>query len=137
MTKPHYSIDAPDQRRLKIARAEIEAVLRKHDIAGVVTLHTPGMAEFFYDIRPSYSCAWIDEAAGALRVKSKLADYGGDATVQQHDQAATANMTRSLADALDQAAGMFSSIAQIVDSATRAEHGRARYVRDPADGKPE
>lgn len=136
MTKRLYSIDAPDQQRLKTARAEIEAVLRKHDIAGVVTLHTPGMVEFFYDIRPSYSCVWVDEAAGALRMKSKLADYGGDATAQRHDQAASANMIRSFADQLDAAAGLFASIARIVDHETRAEHTPAQYVPDPAEGKP-
>lgn len=36
--KRTYSIDAPDQARLKVARTEIEAVLRKHDLAGVVVL---------------------------------------------------------------------------------------------------
>jgi hypothetical protein len=76
--KRTYSIEAPDQQRLKIARVEIEAVLKKHDLSGVVVLHTPGMAEFFYDIQPSYSCVWLDEAVPMLRIKSKVADYGGD-----------------------------------------------------------
>jgi Domain of unknown function (DUF4326) len=42
MAKRLYSIEAPDQQRLKVARVEIEAVIRKHDLAGVVVLHTPG-----------------------------------------------------------------------------------------------
>ena len=36
--RPVYSIDAPDQQRLKVARLEIEATLQKHDLAGVVLL---------------------------------------------------------------------------------------------------
>lgn len=63
MPKPTYSIDAPDQQRLKRARIEIEAVLQRHDLAGVVVLHTPGMSEFFYQITPSYSVCWIEEPA--------------------------------------------------------------------------
>lgn len=41
MSKPVYSIEAPDQARLKVARAEIEAIIQKHDLAGAVVLHTP------------------------------------------------------------------------------------------------
>lgn len=66
MGKRTYSMDAPDQQRLKLARAKIEGILKEHDLAGVVVLHTPGMTEFFHDVTPSYSCAWIDEAAGQL-----------------------------------------------------------------------
>lgn len=137
MSKPLYSIDAPDQQRLKIARTEIEAVLKKHDLAGVVVLHTPGMSEFFYDIRPSYSCAWVDEKAGAMRVKSLGADYGGDTAAQMHDQAATANMAASIADNLQSAALMFAGVQQVIDRATRAEHTQRGYVPDPSEGRPQ
>lgn len=134
--KPIYSIDAPDQQRLKVARLEIETLLKKHDLAGVVVLHTPGMAEFFYDIRPSYSCASIDEAAGAFRVRSRLqADYRGDAAAQAHDQAATANMMRALADNLQGAAGMFVAASLYADRALQAEHTQGAHVADPAEGK--
>lgn len=137
MTKPVYSIDAPDQQRLKIARVEIEAVLKKHDLAGVVVLHTPGMGEFFYDIRPSYSRCWVDEQAGMFRVASKLdRDHGGNVEEQKHDQAATANMTASLADNLYNAAGMFKYLQQVVDRGLRAEHTPAGFVPDPREQNP-
>lgn len=130
-----YSIDAPDQQRLKVARVEIEAILRKHDLGGVVVLHTPGMTEFFYDIRPSYSCAWIDQSVSCVRVKSKLADYGGDKAVQQHDQAATANLLHWLATDLMKAGEMFADVARIVDNAVGAEHTSGGFVRDPMERK--
>lgn len=137
MSKPVYSIDAPDQQRLKIARLEIEAVLAKHDIAGVVLLHTPGMSEFFYNIRPSYSVCWLDEATGELRIKSMLdRDHGGNAAEQQHDQAATANMTETIFDGLWQAARMFGEANRIVRTALRAEHGTPVFVPDPAARRP-
>lgn len=130
--KPIYSIDAPDQQRLKIARTKIEAVLAEHDLAGVCVLHTPGMAEFFYSIRPSYSVCWLDETAGAVRIKSKLdRDYGGDLHVQQRDQAATANMTASLAGRLGHAALMFLDVDRVVSDKLRAEHTSPEFVPDP------
>lgn len=135
MSKPTYSIDAPDQGRLKVARLEIEALLKKHDLAGVVVLHTPGMSEFFYDVRPSYSCMWIDDVASAVRVKSLAADYGGDRQAQLHDQAATANMAAAMADNLLQAAKMFAHVQRFVDHATRAEHTPRGFVPDQAEGK--
>jgi len=132
--KPTYSIDAPDQQRLKIARTKIEAVLAEHDLAGVIVLHTPGMAEFFYSITPSYSVCWIDEAAGILRLKSKLdLNHGGDAALQRHDQSATANMTASLASELGQAALMFSGVDSVVSGILRAEHTAPKFVEDPAE----
>lgn len=131
--KRTYSIDAPDQQRLKVARTEIEAILRKHDLAGVVVLHTPGMTEFFYDIRPSYSCAWIDEAQQMVRVKSLGTDYGGNRQAQLHDQAATANLFHGLAADLASAAAMFVDVAGIVDRSTKAEHTAAKHVADPME----
>ena len=133
--KPTYDVDVPDQARLKIARLEIEAVLKKHDLAGVVLLHTPGMQEFFYDIVPSYSCCWIDEPEGLLRVKSKAADYGRDTERQTHDRRATANMTASFADGLWRAVRMFAHIDGVVREAFGAVSTPAEFVPDPAQGR--
>lgn len=132
--KPAYDITRPDQQRLKIARLEIEAVLKKHDLAGCVALHTPGMAEFFYDIRPSYSCAWIDDSVPMLRIKSKLVDYDGDVARQKMEQACTAQMMRAMADCLSDAAVMFTGCAAVVDKAARViEHSRGDIVADPME----
>lgn len=133
MTKRLYSIDAPDQSRLKIARTEIEAVLKKHDLAGAVVMHTPGMTEWFYDVRPSYSCMWIDELAGVARVKAKLADYGGDRQAQMHDVASTANMVAAMRGELQHAYAMFSYLQPTIDRATGAEHEPATFVPDPME----
>lgn len=137
MNKPRYDIDAPDQQRLKIARLEIEAILSKHDLAACVVLHTPGMSEFFYNLRPTYSVCWIDEKASAVRVKSNLErDHEGDAESQLRAQSATANMTAALAGELGHAARMFSHVDRIVTSALRAEHTPAVYVPDLQEGTP-
>lgn len=135
--KPKYSIDAPDQQRLKVARLEIEAVLAKHDLAGVCVLHTPGMSEFFYSITPSYSVCWIDESVPMLRIKSKLdADHGGDQEEQLRMQAATANMTACLSRDLGHAALMFVDVDRVTSRSLRAEHTGGAFVPDPREVKP-
>jgi len=134
MPKPTYSIDAPDQQRLKRARIEIEAVLQRHDLAGVVVLHTPGMSEFFYQITPSYSVCWIEEPH-YLRVKSLAANYGGDLAAQMRDQAATANMTAALAEDLGRAASMFRDVDDLVTAKLQAEHTGPSFVPDPMEAK--
>ncbi len=95
------------------------------------------MAEFFYDIRPSYSCAWVDDQAMAARVRSKLADYGGDAARQLHDRTATANMLAALADGLRSGYATLGFVQQVVDRAFRAEHTPSRFVTDPAERNPQ
>lgn len=132
--KRTYSLETPDQARLKVARAEIEAVLKKHDLGGAVVLHTPGMAEFFYDVQPSYSCAWIDQAAGIVRMKSKLADYAGDVDAQRLDQAATAQLFHALGMDCSKAGLMFLDVSAIVDKAFSAEHTASKRVTDPSEG---
>jgi len=62
--------------KLKVAMEEIKAILAKNDIAGMVLLHTPGHGEYFIKVDPTYSCAFIENEK--LRIRSKLAEYGGD-----------------------------------------------------------
>ena len=121
------TVDNPDQNKLKIARMEIEAVLRKHDLAGCCLLHTPGMSEFFYDIRPSYSVCWVEEP-GTLHIKSELAEGYENQLAQYQDIRSTANMTHSFADGLTRAAVMFTSIDQIIGKTFAAEHTDGEHI---------
>lgn len=54
--------------KLKVAMEEIKAILAKHDIAGVIVLHTPGFGEFHYKINPSYSIASMK--GNAIHIKT-------------------------------------------------------------------
>lgn len=116
------------QTKLKIARMEIEAIIKKHDLGSIIILHTPGMSEFFYDIRPSYSCAWIE--GEVFRMKSKLEQYNGDKERREYEQTMTAQMFDAFAEQLNGAAGMFIPISQLVTNATRAEHTPGEFVPD-------
>lgn len=111
---------------LLAARAEIDAILKKHDIAGWVVLHNaPGEIEAFNRLDPSYSMLrpQVVEGGGMnVRLLSKLSDYGGDRERQMRDQAATASMVHSFAEVLGGAALGMIALSEIVDRETGAEH---------------
>lgn len=57
--------------KLKVAMTEIKAILLKHDIAGVVILHTPGFSEYLNHITPSYSCATLEDSKFMIKAKKE------------------------------------------------------------------
>lgn len=113
--------------KLKAAMEEIKAVLKKHDIAGVVALHTPhiiegvrgtdGAGEFLMELTPSYSAVeWMPDRAGVIIKGNKFKHYGGDAEVRDQYLRDTLNMLRILTD---QMAGMTSNLIDVSDQADR------------------
>ncbi|HSV48402.1 MAG TPA: hypothetical protein VLJ58_21615 [Ramlibacter sp.] len=122
------------QKKLKKARAEIEAVLKKHNIAGFVSLHAPGWGEVFWNIWPSYSVLVGDFPS--IRIKSKAADYGGDTARQRADQANTAQMVHELATATGGCAMQFLELADILNQKLGAEHVDKGFIPDPSKMNP-
>lgn len=116
--------------KLIAARAEIEDILQRHDVAAHVVLHNaPGNSEVFMRLTPRYSrlVPMGSERDGLeYRLLSKLADYNGDAKAQARDLAATANMVHSIAMALGQDAMAMLQLSDFVSSSTGATHGPAR-----------
>lgn len=82
--------------KLKKAAEEIKDILKKHDIAAVIMLHTPGYGEYVVELSPSYSCAKIEH--GLLSLKSNAADYPGGIDEQRRHISDTANMLEILSD---------------------------------------
>ncbi|MGE4241756.1 hypothetical protein [Ramlibacter sp.] len=129
MTKLH-----PTQEMLKAARAEIESVLKKHDIAGFVTLHAPGWGETFWNIWPSHSCLIGDFPA--IRVKSKLADYLGNVQVQREHQQNTAGMVYTLGTSMAGCGLQFLELSTMLDAHLGAEHTEKGFTPDPSRFNP-
>jgi hypothetical protein len=95
----------PTEIKLKVAAEEIKEVLRKHDLAAAVALHSPGHGEYFVHINPSYSCAYMYND-NEVRFHSKRVDYK-TAEEQIQKQSDTANMMNVLTDTI---AFLFSNI---------------------------
>jgi hypothetical protein len=60
--------------KLKTAMEEIKAILKKHDIAALVVLHSPGFIEYVNRLETNYSCAFVSE--GEFRVRLKTSEVG-------------------------------------------------------------
>lgn len=121
--EPRFSL------KLKEARAEIEAILIRYDIAGHVVLHEPGFGEVFSHLTPSYSN--VTGELPVVRLRSKAADYGGDKDAQRRDLEATANMMAILAELLGRAALSFIDLSNWVNKHTGAEHDEGTFTPDP------
>lgn len=63
----------PEHPVLEAAAKEIAAVLKKHDIAGVVQLFTPGHNKYAMHLQPSWSVVAVD-TTGKLRMTAPLVD---------------------------------------------------------------
>jgi hypothetical protein len=121
------------QKKLKQARAEIEAVLKKHDIAGFVSLHAPDWGEDFWNIWPSYSILIGDFPA--IRIKSKAADYPS-LYKQRADQQHTAQMIHSIATSMGGCAMQFLDLANLLNTKLGAEHSDNGFMPDPSKHNP-
>jgi len=63
----------PENPVLEQAAKEIAEILKKHDIAGVVQLFTPGFNKYAMNLQPSWSVIAID-VQGKLRITAPLVD---------------------------------------------------------------
>lgn len=119
--------------KLKAVRAEIEALLKKHDVAGVCVLHNaPNSSESFAFLEPSYS--QITGVAPHFRFRAKADDYAGDLERMARDVNATANMTSSIALGLGIAGLHYLELATAVDKITGAKHSGPTFQPDAPKG---
>jgi GH24 family phage-related lysozyme (muramidase) len=108
------------ETKLKVAAEEIKEVLRKHDIAAGVVLHTPGHGEYFVHLNPSYSCAYICDDDKII-FHSKRADYKTPEE-QIEKVTATANMLRILTEISVFNFGILEHLSNTFDKLANATH---------------
>lgn len=123
---------------LKAARAEIEAVLRKHDVAGHVVLHrqepgdTEGHSEVFFDVSPSYSLLTQERDAQGrvgVRLRVKFRDYP-NAQAWVAAVAPSCNLIGQFAYLLGGSAMPFIELSAALDKRLGAEHSPLRSTDD-------
>ncbi len=105
--------------KLKMAIREIEGVLARHDIAGLIVLHTPGNTEYLLKLNPSYSCCKVE--GEGLRIKASKDDYG---SAEKRDLAIkdTSNMLSALAETTGIQAMMLYKVSDSLDEIVGADH---------------
>jgi hypothetical protein len=118
---------------LKQARAEIQAILDRYDIAGFVALHRPGNGECWLHIAgPSYSK--MTGGPVDYRIRSQLVDYGGDVAAQKRDLESTAQMLHTLAQMTAEMALPLMALSTDIDKKVGATHQPGRHEPDPPKG---
>ena len=108
------------ETKLKIAAEEIKEILRKYDLAGAVSLHSPGHGEYFIHLNPSYSNAYIYND-NEVRFYSKRKDFK-TLEEQLKKQADTSNMLKILMDVTAMNFGYIQQMSEVYDSLVNAEH---------------
>jgi hypothetical protein len=108
------------ETKLKVAAEEIKEILKKHDIAAIFSLHTPGHGEFVLHLNTSYSCAYIYNDH-ELRFHSKRKDYKTQEE-QFKKLADTSNMLKLLTDMTANNFLMLKPLSEKIDEVTNAEH---------------
>ncbi|RDY57697.1 hypothetical protein [Flagellimonas nanhaiensis] len=106
--------------KLKTAAEEIKDILRKHDIAASIVLHTPGHGEYLNHILTSYSCAYQYQD-DSIHFYSKKKDFKS-VEEQAKQQGETANMLHILSKLTGENFMMLHSMSEKFDSITNAEH---------------
>ena len=112
--------------KLKKAAEEIKAILKKHDIAGNVILHTPGFSEYLLEITPSYSAAWLEN--GIVRFRARAQDYNGNTMIRDQKIKDTLNMLNLLSTTAGENALALLNVSDIFDKITGAEHGKGSHT---------
>lgn len=123
------------QKKLKVVRQEIEAIIRKHDVAGFVTLHGVDAGEVFWNIWPSYSILSGDFPS--IRIVSKAADYKGlEVKKREFDMAQTAQMIDHLGTTMGGCGLQFLELAKVLNAKLGATHEDKGFTPDPSKFNP-
>jgi hypothetical protein len=107
--------------KLKTAMQEIKDILSKHDIAGVVVIHTPGHTEYLNKLNPTYSCVKVN--GDELRFKSKLADYNGDKAAWKKKTTDSVDMMHGISTTLGNLAVPLMMMSNKLDQQLDVERG--------------
>jgi hypothetical protein len=123
-----FKEDPKARETLLRARAEIEEVLTRHDIAGMCILHcAPTSAEVISHLSPSYSIIKIVDDMAHL--ESKLEKYNGDEAAQRRDLEATANMASTMMELAIMLVKNVAPLAPVLDEETGATHTAMKQVK--------
>jgi hypothetical protein len=111
--------------RLREAMAEIRSIIERYDIAANVILHEPGFSEYLQHISPSWSILKFEAAADGLgvRVRSKLAEYGGDKERQRREVEASVNMLVHFVDVLGMTQQQLAGVLKMLHGYWEIEEG--------------
>lgn len=113
--------------KLKMAINEMRGILSKHDIAGLIVLHTPGHSEYLLKIDPSYSCAKLE--GDGVRLQAKKKDFP---TIEAWTKRVsdTSNMLNLLFEVGGHNVMGLSNVSDTLDNIVGAEHTEGGHTTE-------
>lgn len=112
--------------KLKEIMSEVEAILRRNDVAAYVVLHEPGFSEYLLAIDPTWSILSQEgpDIPGwdGIAMRSKLEDYGGDREHQRRNIENTANLLHHLTKHLLMHGAVFNALHDKLGEVVTIEH---------------
>lgn len=113
----------PSDPTLKLAMAEIVAVLKKHDIAGIAVLQSKTHGEWLNEITASWTCTQMetDGTNEVLRVRAKVADYPSK-EAQQETVRLTVSMLCGFRDGAGRIKDNMESLLALLSGQMEIEH---------------
>ena len=108
------------QLKLKVVAEEIKEILKKHDVAGSVSLHLPGHGEYFFHLHTSYSCVYRYQE-DQVRFYSKRQDFK-TLEEQKIKSENTSNMLMILTQCTATTFSQLKTMHEAFDEMTGAEH---------------
>jgi len=115
--------DMPDPR-LKAAMAEIQAIIKRYDIAAVVNLVSQSHLEFLYEISPSWSCSKVEpqpDGAYVVRIRALSGDFPNPAA-QKKCLEDTSGMFICLREQADRTSAEFKMLIDALAAKFHIEH---------------
>lgn len=116
--------------RLKEIMAEINAVLKEHDVAGYVVLVEPGMSEYRLALTPSWSALRYEtnsDGAKGIRFRAKRADFESKAA-QKKAIEDTVNLLAHLTDVISLHLSGFIKLRELVEQKLDVEYSKGKFV---------
>jgi len=121
----------PDPK-LKTAAAEIEAILQKHDVAGLVILSSPTHLEYQLHVAARWSCCLNEdhgEKGKAIRIKALRADYPSK-EAQAETLKNTVGLILGMSDCCESMIRNLTAVAQMIGTKMEVSHF-TRHESDP------
>jgi len=117
--------EADEREKLLRARAEVIDVLTRHGlIAHVVMAGQLGQSEVILHVKAPWSNLLLEDLPDGqvIRLRSKKADYAGDAQAQRRDQESSLGALSAMAVMTGSAAMYLLDVSKQFDEATGATH---------------
>lgn len=116
-----------EEAMLREAAAEIKAVLRKYDIAGIVNLQGRDTAHYFMEISPTWSCMFFEPGNGnEVKVCFKAAVKTGGPEEKERARV-TSGMVMGFLDIIAVQEENLGTVAFMIGKHLEVEHGSRRF----------